>query len=448
MPDGSAGATWLPQPGELIAGRFRVERMIGEGGMGAVVAAEHVELGGKVAIKFLHPHLAQEGEVHERFIREAKVAVQLRSEHVVRVLDAGKTPNGLPYIVMDLLEGGDLGAVVTGGPLSFPLAVDCILQASEALAEAHAQGIVHRDIKPANLWLAHGRDGSPSVKVLDFGISKLIPSDRDAAGITDTKASFGSPAYMSPEQIRSAKRVDHRTDVWALGVVLFELLTGTLPFDADSVAGILAAIISDPPLPLRQLRPDAPPELERVIYAMLEKDPNRRVSLADVALTLRPFAGPAGQIAADHILRTSGPALPLVSLRPPASSSEDIVALGKTEPSLVTQRPGSSHSSLLVGLLLGLVVAVVAGGAGIVVVRRQPPPTASTSPPEVQVHREPPPAPVVEPVVAPSIASSVAPSEAPPPASASAKPVSTVKRLPAPKPAPSSGSVFTEDRRW
>jgi serine/threonine-protein kinase len=433
--------------------------VIGEGGMGAVVAAEHVELGGKVAIKFLHPHLAQEGEVHERFIREAKVAVQLRSEHVVRVLDAGKTPNGLPYIVMDLLEGADLGATISAGPLPIPLAVTCILQASEALAEAHAQGIVHRDIKPANLWLAQRRDGAPSVKVLDFGISKLIPNDRDAAGITDTKASFGSPAYMSPEQIRSAKRVDHRTDVWALGVVLFELLTTKLPFDADNVAGILAAIISDPPLPLRQLRPDAPPELERVIYAMLEKDPNRRVSLADVALALRPLSSHAGQLAADHILRTSAPAVPLVSLRPPPSSSEDIVALGKTEPSLVTQRPSTPRSALLTAVLLGLVIAVAAGGAGVVAVRRhreRPP-----EPPPADVRREPPPAPAAElvasvvpepPALPPPSASAPRPSASTSAPAPSAKPGNAVKRppppAPPPKPAPASSSPFLDDRHW
>jgi serine/threonine-protein kinase len=443
-----ADAPWLPRPGEVIAGRFRVERTIGEGGMGAVVAAENVGMGGKVAIKFLHPHLAVEGEAHERFIREAKVAAQIRSEHVVRVLDVGKTERGLPYIVMDLLEGADLGRVLERGPMPIPLAVDCVLQASEALAEAHAQGIVHRDIKPANHWLAQRRDGSPSVKVLDFGISKLMPSDRQAAGITDTKASFGSPAYMSPEQIRSAKRVDHRTDVFALGIVLFELLTRKLPFDADSVAGILAAIISDPPQSLGRLRPDAPPELERIVRKMIEKDPGHRYSLAEVAAGLRPFATPAGQLAADRLVHMG---TPIPSLIPPPDgtprSSEDMIALGKTEPSLVRSSPVASSSTLLIGVLIGLVAALVVGGVATyaVLARRSAPP-----PSEIVVEAPPPPPPVVEPVVtiaAPAVA-------AVPSASVSAAPSATAPKAPVlkpakrPAPATSAPLIYEDRKAW
>jgi serine/threonine-protein kinase len=418
----------------VVADRFRVEKVIGDGGMGAVVAAQHIEIGNKVAIKFLHPHLAKDSDVLERFMREAKVGTKIKSEHVVRVIDVGKTPSNLPYIVMELLEGADLNRMVgSGGKMELQLALDCVLQAAEALAEAHAQGIVHRDIKPANLWLSRRADGSPCVKVLDFGISKLM-GERAAAGITSTKASFGSPAYMSPEQIRSAKHVDFRTDVWALGVVLFELLTGALPFDADNVAGILAAIGLDPPTRLSRLRPDIQPEVELAILRTLEKDPNQRSTLADFARALRPFAGPAGQISADRIERV---AQPIPSMQPPPPiSSADLVALGKTEPSGVgITAVQASKKPLVLGVLVGAAVAVLGSSTGIYFVTRhpaQPGPSAS-----VVVSAEPVPQPSAAPVVA-------VPSEAPVASAAISPPPRTPftgRRRPAPAPTPATAPV-------
>ncbi len=323
----------------MIAGRYRLGHVIGRGGMGAVVAGQHIALDDRVAVKFLNPELAGDLESIERFVREAKAAARIKSPHVVRVLDVGATPEGQHYIVMDLLDGRDLEKVVAEGPLPIALAADCVLQAADALAEAHAVGIVHRDIKPANLWLSTERDGSPHVRVLDFGISKLAPTTSNALGITDTQSVFGSPTYMSPEQIRSAKHVDPRTDVWALGVVCYELVTGHLPFVADNVAGVIAAISSDPPVPVRVHRPDVPPEVERIILACLEKDPSRRATLRDLAQALTPFVSAAGRSSAERIGRASPdrrsvrPSRPSLPAQPslPARSEAELIGISTTQ---------------------------------------------------------------------------------------------------------------------
>lgn len=341
-----------------MGGRYRVRRVIGRGGMGAVVAAEHVTLGEAFAIKFLHPKLARDSASVERFFREAKAATRIKSEHVVRVLDVGQTEAGIPFIVMELLSGADLGQILGRGPLGVTDAVDFLLQAGEALAEAHAAGIVHRDLKPSNLWLAARPDGSPLVKVLDFGISKLSAHAPGDPKLTETQSTFGSPTYMSPEQIRSAKKVDHRTDVWALGVVLHELLTGKLPFEADTVSGVLAAVSADPPVPLRALRPDAPPEVEAAILACLQKDLSRRCgSVAELAVLLAPFASQHGKISADRISRIGGPSM---SLLPPAASSGSFSVGGVTQGTFSTAAPRpSARRSPLFGIALGMGLALV-----------------------------------------------------------------------------------------
>jgi serine/threonine protein kinase len=311
-----ADDAWLPRAGTVISGKYAVERLIGKGGMAAVVAARQTVLGEHVAIKILHPKLASDAEGTERFFREARATARIRSEHVVRVLDVGQSEVGLPYIVMELLRGADLGRVLESGPLHVTSAVDYVLQACEALAEAHALGIVHRDLKPSNLWLSQRPDGTPLVKVLDFGISKLAAESELAdPKLTETQSIFGSPMYMSPEQIRSAKRVDHRTDVWAIGVVLYELLTGELPFEADTAASALASITADPPRPLRGYRPEVPQELEAAIFHCLVKDVSRRCqSLGELGTLLAPFASPSGKLSADRLSRIGQPHATLVPL--------------------------------------------------------------------------------------------------------------------------------------
>src|SRR5262245_14841896 len=189
--------------GDVLAGRYRVERVLGAGGMGVVVQATHLELDERVAMKFLLPHAVESGEAAARFVREARAAVKIKSEHIARVTDVGRLDNGAPYIEMEFLQGADLSNVLQRGPLSVEDAVDYVLQASDAMAEAHAAGIVHRDLKPSNLFMSTRSDGTPIIKVLDFGISNVNVQDTSEAGLTRTTAIMGSPFYMSPEPMRS-----------------------------------------------------------------------------------------------------------------------------------------------------------------------------------------------------------------------------------------------------
>ncbi|HVH46635.1 MAG TPA: serine/threonine-protein kinase, partial [Labilithrix sp.] len=289
-------------PGDILAGKYCVERVLGAGGMGVVVAARHTQLGQLVALKFLLPAACEAPGAIERFLREGKAAAHITSEHVARVVDTGVLENGSPYLVMEHLEGTDLAALTTQhGPLSVPEAIDYVLQACEAVVEAHQLGIVHRDIKPANLFLSRRRDGSPLVKVLDFGISKSEGGSR--SHLTSTSTLMGSPRYMSPEQMVSAKDVDHRTDIWALGIVLFELVTGKPVWQADTVQGLCALIASMPAPRIRQLVADAPPLFEDVVARCLAKSPNDRIpTVADLALALAPIAPETSRTSIDRIL--------------------------------------------------------------------------------------------------------------------------------------------------
>jgi eukaryotic-like serine/threonine-protein kinase len=247
MPDSSRQIPGNVQVGDVLAEKYRIERILGVGGMGVVVQATHLDLEQRVAIKWMLSQVSSHGESVGRFLREGKAAARLTSEHVARVMDVGRLDGGEPYMVMEYLQGQDLSNVIkTEGPRQPELAVDYVLQACEAIAEAHAQGIVHRDIKPSNLFLTRRADGTPLVKVLDFGISKLSskPGEEAVASMTSTTALLGSPAYMSPEQMRSAKNVDTRCDIWALGMVLYELLAAAPPFEAETLAGLIAAITS------------------------------------------------------------------------------------------------------------------------------------------------------------------------------------------------------------
>jgi eukaryotic-like serine/threonine-protein kinase len=305
------------QQGELLAGKYRVERVLGAGGMGYVVAALHEQLGQRVAVKLLVPELCENEDSVTRFLREARAAVQIHSEHVARVIDVGELTNGSPYMVMEFLSGHDLAEELDlPGNLEIEVAIDYVLQASEAVAEAHSLNLIHRDLKPANLFLTHRPDGTALVKVLDFGISKAINVNDSALepvpSLTATHSLLGSPAYMSPEQIRRPKSVDTRTDIWSLGSILFELLTRDPPFNADSPIALLAAVVSDPLPSIREKRPDVPPELEAVIAKCLEKKPDDRYqTVAELADALAPFA-PRSQ---PSISRISG-ILRSVSLRP------------------------------------------------------------------------------------------------------------------------------------
>lgn len=281
--------------GDVIAGKYRVEELVAVGGMGVVVSAKHIQLGQQVAIKVLLPVEADDESLAAipRFLREARAAAGLRSEHVVRIYDVDTLESGLPYMVMELLSGQDLRRVVkTGGPLPVEQAVDFVLQAADAIGEAHAAGIVHRDLKPSNLFLARRNDGRPWVKVLDFGISKASHDPNLEGTLTTSRAMIGSPMYMSPEQVRDAKSVDARSDIWSLGVILHELLSGKPAFRGESLPAICAAIAADPPQSLAAARPDVAPELVAIVLRCLEKDPALRFQTVDeLRAALLPFLG-------------------------------------------------------------------------------------------------------------------------------------------------------------
>jgi serine/threonine protein kinase len=356
-------------PGDVLAGKYRVERVLGAGGMGVVVQATHLELDERVAMKFLLPHAVESTEAAARFVREARAAVKIKSEHVARVTDVGRLENGAPYIVMEYLHGADLSAVLQRGPLPIEDAVDFVVQASDAMAEAHAAGIVHRDLKPSNLFMASRADGTPIIKVLDFGISKVNVPDTSEAALTRTTTIMGSPFYMSPEQMRSSKDVDHRTDIWALGVILYELLAGTQPFNGETLPQLVAAILSEPPQSLRALRPEVPPDLEAVVIHCLEKDRDRRFqSIGAMAQALVNFTSGRSRHTAERIMRLSGLSIPGAGPVPgggfPTASGMDLAG----NASASGARTNTSWTDTNRGSPQGRTAALAAGGLGVVLV--------------------------------------------------------------------------------
>jgi hypothetical protein len=284
--------SYLPAPGDLVAQKYRVLRTIGRGGMGIVFAATHELLHQTVAIKLLLPELAEHPDAIGRFLNEARASARIRSEHVASVMDVGTLEGGAAYMVMEFLEGSDLEAILSAdGVMSVEKVTQCMLQALEGIAHAHALGIIHRDLKPSNLFLAAQPDGSLSIKVLDFGISKA-PRREDDGTATRTHEMLGSPLFMSPEQVRSAKTVDARSDLWSLGVIMYRLLTGTTPFVGDNFGEVLAAILVQPYAPVTKARPDVPAAFSDLVDRCLERDRDRRyANAAELAMALEPFAG-------------------------------------------------------------------------------------------------------------------------------------------------------------
>jgi serine/threonine-protein kinase len=290
-----------PRVGDIVAGRYEVERVLGKGAMGIVVAARNVNLREqRVAIKFLLDRTLLRPDLIARFLREGNLAAMLRSEHITRIHDVGTLASGEPFLVMEYLDGRDLGAVVeANGTLGIETAVGYVLQVCEALAEAHARGIVHRDLKPANLVLTRRADGSPLIKVIDFGIAKPPPDDPGVAepGTASTTI-LGTPQYMAPEQMRSTREVDSRADIWALGVILHKLITGEAPFQAQDFIDVYDLILLGAP-PLRSRRSDAPAELEAVLLRCLQQDPAQRYAdIGELAAALAELGPPEGRSAA------------------------------------------------------------------------------------------------------------------------------------------------------
>jgi serine/threonine-protein kinase len=340
------------QPGQVIGGKFRIEQILGEGGMGIVVAATHLQLREPVALKFLRREFLKSPQILARFRHEARAVAKLRSDHVCRVLDVGEREDGTPYMVMEHLEGRDLGAVLSDdGAQPVLTAVEYIIQVCDGLAEAHARRIVHLDIKPENIFLVE-RDGWRRVKVLDFGISKAAL----IAGVTpaelaelETGERMGSPHYMSPEQIRGGDAIDLRSDIWSLGAVLFELLAGVPPFDSDRGPDqIMRAIVDGAPRSLLELRPEVPVEIEEIVRKCLRRDRDERfANAAELAIALLPYAPRRARAVVERaVLTTKSAGLAGPSLEMPASVFPNATESDPTALSDLRMAPPPSFSDL------------------------------------------------------------------------------------------------------
>jgi len=416
------------QPGEVLAGKYRVERVLGEGGMGIVVAAFHIELEQLVAVKFLLPEFVSEGEAAVRFRREARAAVKIKNEHVARVLDVGTMDDGVPFMVMEYLDGHDLAEeLVRRKRLPVDEAVNYVLQANEAIAEAHSVGIVHRDLKPANLFLAKRPGGTQIIKVLDFGISKLVTgSSSPSLALTRTQSMMGSPLYMSPEQLESTRDVDPRADIWSLGVILHEAISGEPPFFGDTMPQLVRSVLSGKRESLVDLA-GAPAELEAVVQRCLAVDKDRRFeNVAQLSHALVPFGHEQAVMSAARASRVLGAPSDAGATQESAPQRYSPVERARTEvdtsprkKSQVTsasyagvesQVPKRSRSTLLAAALFGAAVV----GVGLLYSMKNDEPAPDAALPE-SVATDAPAA--IEPAKAPPTEESLpAPTAAPAPA--------------------------------
>jgi serine/threonine-protein kinase len=471
----------IPEKGETIAGKYVIEAPCGRGGLAVVLSAMHLELDRRVAIKVLLPEWAGDSEVVRRFVREGRTATRIKSEHVVRVFDVGTLESGAPYLVLEYLDGHNLEDIVTNwGPVAVPTAIDWVLQAAEAIAEAHAHGIVHRDLKPANLFLTRRADGSACIKVIDFGLSKLNdPRLRGVPKITLPTDVMGSPHYMAPEQLKATCDADERADLWALGAVLHELITGQAPFGGETVAEICATVLTQATPRISSIRANVPPGLERAVLRCLEKDPAARfATVAEMAYAIAPFGTAVAGSSYERIARMAGPPAPAALPSPPTAPSDEVTlpSLPSLPPALLEdgaqsraswpsdddyprRAPGTDAS---VRVVLGSLLMLSGIGAGMFmfmyssvhgleprtvgVTARQPtapaapsevsappaPPPPETPPMPAQNHAQPTPAAPPPPAVTPPPV--VAPPHAPPP-------VATLPPLAAPVPVPSAASA-------
>jgi eukaryotic-like serine/threonine-protein kinase len=329
-------------PGTVLAGKYRVDRVLGQGGMGIVLAVRHLELQEDFAIKLMQGREFANSKAVERFLREARAAVRLRSktEHIVQVHDVGRIDSGEPYIVMELLSGQDLSDfLMERGVLPISEACTYITQAGNALDAAHQLGIIHRDLKPANLFRTQRRNGSPCIKVLDFGISKHVATSEDsnALEITGTQDVMGSPLYMSPELAKAARNATPRSDIWALGAILYKLLTGRAPFQSPSPPEIFAELLGPQPAPKpSQLRADIPPELDAIIMKSIEKSAELRYATVNSFIDdLAPFTRYSSSTVVNENLETGVHPRTHPEIQPPAQEAKKM----RRRPSLVETLP-------------------------------------------------------------------------------------------------------------
>jgi serine/threonine-protein kinase len=367
-----------PLIGRVLSDRYRIQRKLGEGGMGVVYQAEHALIEKKIALKILFPELTRRTELVARFLQEAKSASRIAHENVIDISDFGQSPDGLVYIAMEYLDGVDLGHVLrNGGPMPWQRARAILMQIGKALRAAHDHGIIHRDMKPENIFLIQ-RDGHPDfVKVLDFGIAKVVNLDEDGPRLTQTGMIFGTPEYMSPEQAQG-QTPDYRVDIYAVGCIMYHLLTGQVPFTADSFMGILTKHMLEPVIPPRQRRPDLdiPEDIEAVVMRAVQKERNARWedmnafcrALAACGGEVYDFSGPhSGRInlkVADPVSPSAAHVAPqpLAEL-PPRPTSTEILPLPDTQEMLAQAGARTGRSNLVAGLVVAgiVVIAAVAG---------------------------------------------------------------------------------------
>ena len=379
--------------GDVIADKYRLVRTLGRGGMGRIFAADHLMLGTKVALKFMHPHLARDRGQVSRFAREARAAATLKSEHVARIIDVDHTANGELYIVMEYLEGASLETMaVDGRGLPVADAVTYLTQACEALAEAHARSIIHRDVKPANLFLTKGKSGEPVIKVLDFGLAKSLASSDGFSLSTSPTAggvALGTPYYMSPEQITGAAVIDGRSDVWAIGATLYELLTGRLAFPGGNAAVVFDHILKARPTSIRVHRPDVPESIVAIVDRCLTADLGARFqTVRDVSKALEgtltvatdPLPFVAAPLSTDRFSRSSAPpSVPPPTLEPSvrgrALSLANLPGLHPEAP-VIVQGP-TLRQTILAALAGPLLIVIVVGV--IAIMMQKPDPAAASS---------------------------------------------------------------------
>ena len=363
--------------GEVIAGKYRVDKVVGRGGMGVVLAARHLTLDETVAIKVLRATMMGVPGMVARFIREARASSKIKSENVVRVTDVDTLLSGVPYMIMEYLEGTDLLAELRRRPGGMPIeeTVGYILEACAGIAEAHAVGIVHRDLKPGNLFLARRRDGRVIVKVLDFGISKVEAPDNDDT--TRTGQLLGSPKYMSPEQMLSAHDVDARTDIWALGTILYQLLTGRQPFVGATTPQICALVLNASPTPPTVLRPDLPRELEAIVLRCLEKEPAARFpDVNQLAAALAPFGPSTARVPIQAKARSSAHST-VGATRP--STAGAISEATEWDVPLSARAFGKKKRHPAIASVAGVIVLLVTIGDALALTRERKPATNEAS---------------------------------------------------------------------
>jgi serine/threonine protein kinase len=460
----SSDASDTPPPSSLIGGKYELRGLIGRGGMGSVYEGRHASLGTPVAIKFIDAEYANSNDAKSRFDTEARAAATIQSKHAIQIYDHGMTEDGRPYIVMELLVGEALDKrILRLGAIPLQETARMIRQVARALSRAHERGIIHRDLKPENIFLVRGPDDDEDVaKVLDFGIAKIkaAPGAVGISSSTKTGTLLGTPFFMSPEQARGLRTVDHRSDLWSLGIIVFKCITGVLPFDGESLGDLLVKICTAPiPVPSHVV-PGFPQQVDLWMARALEREPEARFQSAlELADSLGAIAGlsfPRGPSSGANTPEPSGPVQSSpYSPRPPSSHSPTIKepfsgpeyaqpVVGITSAPITASAPQSIRRSSKMGYVGGAVLGLAAGFAGvyyfvarpnahstpgIVLSAPQPPPSTTAAPP--------PPTPAAEatvplpPLVPPSATTAMTSTAKPP----------TAKPTPKPKPSPATAPV-------